>query len=47
MTFLRYVDFSRIAEGRISETAFFCDVLGAMRQAGLDVLERTRQSGRR
>ena len=38
MTFLRYVDFNRVTEGRISETALFCDVLGVMRQAGLNPL---------
>ena len=38
MTFLRYVEFNRITERRIDETALFCDVLGVMRQAGLNPL---------
>ena len=38
MTFLRYVEFHRITEGRIGETALFCDLLGVMRQAGLNPL---------
>ena len=38
MTFLRYVEFNRITGGRIGETALFCDVLGVMRQAGLNPL---------
>ena len=38
MTFLRYVEFHRISEGRIGETALFCDVLGVMRQAGVHPL---------
>ena len=35
MTFLRYAEFHRVAEGRIGETAFFFDLIGVMRQAGL------------
>ncbi len=31
---LRYAEFHRVASGRIAETAFFCDLLHLMRQAG-------------
>jgi len=31
---LRYAEFSRVADGRIAETAMFCDLLSVMRQAG-------------
>ena len=31
---LRYAEFSRVAGGRIVETAMFCDLLSVMRQAG-------------
>lgn len=31
---LRYAEFSRVAGGRIAETAMFCDLLSVMRQAG-------------
>ena len=35
MVFLRYVEFNRVSSGRISSTAFFCDILSFMKQAGL------------
>lgn len=38
MGFLRYVEFNRITDGKISETAFFCDILSVMYQAGLNPL---------
>ena len=38
MAFLRYCDFHRIVDGRIAETAMFCDILSVMRQAGLNPL---------
>ena len=35
IAFLRYAEFHRVdLEGKISETAFFCDILGLMHQAG-------------
>jgi len=38
MTFLRYAEFHRIEDGKIAETALFCDVLAVMAQAGVDPL---------
>ncbi|MEM8815433.1 MAG: ester cyclase [Pseudomonadota bacterium] len=38
LAFLRYCDFHRIADGKIVETALFCDILSVMRQAGLNPL---------
>lgn len=38
MGFLRYVEFNRVAAGKIQETALFCDVIGVMQQAGLNPL---------
>jgi hypothetical protein len=38
LAFLRYAEFNRITEGKISETAFFCDILSVMQQAGLHPL---------
>jgi hypothetical protein len=38
MGFLRYVEFNRISEGKISETALFCDIISVMQQAGLNPL---------
>ena len=38
MAFLRYCDFHRITDGRIAESAVFCDILSVMRQAGLNPL---------
>ena len=35
LAFLRYAEFHRVADGRIAETAFFCDIIGLMKQAGL------------
>ena len=35
MNFLRYAEFSRVAEGRIAETVMFFDIMGVMHQAGL------------
>lgn len=35
MAFLRYADFSRVDQGRIVETGFFCDIISLMKQAGL------------
>ena len=41
---LRYAEFNRVENGRIAETAFFCDVLHLMRQAGVDPIpEQTAQ----
>ncbi len=34
MAFLRYAEFHRVEEGRIKESAFFCDVINLMQQAG-------------
>lgn len=34
MAFLRYCEFNRVADGRIAETAFFCDIPHLMIQAG-------------
>ncbi len=38
MAFLRYADFTRITDGKISETGFFCDIIGIMQQAGVGPL---------
>ncbi len=38
MGFLRYVEFNRITNGKISETALFCDVISVMLQAGQNPL---------
>ncbi|MEM9565270.1 MAG: ester cyclase [Actinomycetota bacterium] len=38
MTFHRYAEFNRMVDGRIAETALFCDVLSIMQQAGCDPL---------
>jgi hypothetical protein len=38
MGFLRYVEFNRITDGKISETAFFCDIISIMQQAGQNPL---------
>ncbi|SEN79875.1 nuclear transport factor 2 family protein [Palleronia pelagia] len=35
---LRYAEFNRVENGRITETAFFCDLLHLARQAGLNPL---------
>ncbi|NNF40126.1 MAG: SnoaL-like domain-containing protein [Woeseiaceae bacterium] len=34
LAFLRYAEFHRVANDKIVESAFFCDVIGMMRQAG-------------
>jgi predicted ester cyclase len=34
MAFLRYAEFHRVAGGKIIESAFFCDVISIMQQAG-------------
>ena len=38
MAFLRYVEFNRVDEGKITETALFCDLISVMLQAGLNPL---------
>jgi len=38
MTFLPYVEFNRLSDGKISESAFFCDIISVMKQAGLTPL---------
>ena len=38
MVFLRYVDFHRVAEGLIVETASFCDIVSVMQQSGVNPL---------
>ncbi|WP_420641511.1 nuclear transport factor 2 family protein [Candidatus Leptofilum sp.] len=38
MAFLRYVEFNRVTDGKISETALFCDVISVIYQAGLNPL---------
>jgi len=36
--FLPYVEFNKISDGKISESAFFCDIISVMNQAGLTPL---------
>jgi len=38
MALLRYVEFNRVEQGKIVETALFCDVISIMKQAGLEPL---------
>jgi len=38
IAFLRYVEFNRITDGKISETALFCDIISVMQQVGLNML---------
>jgi|TARA_X000000950_G_scaffold288713_1_gene406946 hypothetical protein len=38
MCFLRYSEFYQILDGKISSIAFFCDLIGVMKQAGYDPL---------
>lgn len=38
MAFLRYVEFNRISDGKIAETAMFCDIISVMQQVGLHPL---------
>lgn len=35
MAFLRYVEFNRVVDGQIAETAMFMDIVSVMRQAGV------------
>ena len=36
--FLPYVEFNKISDGKISESAFFCDIISVMKQVGLTPL---------
>ncbi len=38
ITFLPYVEFNKISNGKISESAFFCDIISVMKQVGLTPL---------
>jgi predicted ester cyclase len=38
LAFLRYAEFHRVVHGRIAETGFFCDIIGVMKQVGLNPL---------
>ena len=38
MGFLRFVEFNRIGDGKIVETALFCDIISVMQQVGLNPL---------
>ena len=38
IAFLPYVEFNRISEGKICESAFFCDIISIMKQVGLNPL---------
>ena len=38
ITFLPYVEFNRISDGKICESAFFCDIISIMKQVGLNPL---------
>ncbi len=38
ITFLPYVEFNRISDGKIGESAFFCDIISVMKQVGLTPL---------
>lgn len=38
MTFLRYVEFNKVQDGKIVETAMFCDLISVMQQAGYNPL---------
>jgi predicted ester cyclase len=38
MAFLRYAEFNRVIDGKICETALFCDIISVMQQAGLNPL---------
>lgn len=38
MVFLPFVEFNRVENGKICETAFFCDIISVMKQAGLQPL---------
>ena len=41
VTFLRYVDFHRVENGKIAETKAYCDILQVMQQAGINPLQQT------
>jgi predicted ester cyclase len=45
LAFLRYAEFNRVADGKIQETAFFCDIIGIMQQAGLNPLPQQTAAG--
>jgi hypothetical protein len=38
LTFIPYVEFTKVENGKISEVAFFCDIISVMQQAGVNVL---------
>lgn len=38
MGFLRFVEFNRVVDGKIAETALFCDIISVMQQVGLNPL---------
>ncbi len=38
MVFLRYADFNCVNDGKIVRSAFFCDIIGVMHQAGINPL---------
>lgn len=38
MVFLRYCEFHRVDNGKIAESALFCDIIGVMMQAGISPL---------
>jgi predicted ester cyclase len=38
IAFLPYVEFNKISDGKISESAFFCDIVSVMKQVGLTPL---------
>ncbi len=38
ITFLPYVEFNRVSDGKIGESAFFCDIISVMKQVGLTPL---------
>ena len=38
MVFLRYAEFNRISEEKITETALFCDIISVMKQTGMNPL---------
>jgi predicted ester cyclase len=38
IAFLPYVEFNRISDGKICESAFFCDIISVMKQVGLTPL---------
>ncbi len=38
ISFLPYVEFNRVSDGKICESAFFCDIVSVMKQVGLTPL---------